>query len=104
MEVREQREVTELKVITIAVKCDVCEKINKESDIPSEWHGFNHHHNEWGNDSIDSYEYHDVCSPKCYWIKFKECVDDLDGYSDAKVDNFEIQFARLLIENTLTND
>lgn len=97
MEIRETKEVTETKSVVVAHKCDVCGKINNGKNIPDEWHSFNHHHNEWGNDSIDSYEYHEVCSPVCYWTKFKECVKDLEGYSDAKVDDFEIQFARRLV-------
>lgn len=99
MEMKEIKEVTEVKMVTIGRKCDVCGTIHEGRDLPDEWHSFNHHHNEWGNDSVDSYEYHEVCSPKCYWEKFKYCVKDLTGYTNAKIDDFEIQFARLLLEN-----
>lgn len=99
MKITEKRTVTEFKNVTIGRKCDVCRKTHEGDEFPDEWHSFSHHHNEWGNDSCDSYEYHEVCSPKCYWDKFKECVEDLSGRSNAKVDEFEIQFARLLLEN-----
>jgi hypothetical protein len=99
MEIKEKKQVTEFKEVTIGRKCDVCGKIHEGKYTPDEWHTFNHHHNEWGSYSYDSYEYHEVCSPECYWIKFKECVEDLKGYSNAKVDEFEIQFARMLLEN-----
>jgi len=99
MEIKVKKEVTEFKEVVIARKCDVCGKTHEGKYTPDEWHTFNHHHNEWANDSIDSYKYHEVCSPQCYWTKFKECVEDLKGRSSAKVDEFEIQFARLLLEN-----
>ena len=51
-------------------KCDVCGK-----DIPpttgyflneaTPYYRITIHHNDWGNDSIDSYEYKDACSPEC---------------------------------------
>ena len=97
MKVVETKQVTETKMVTVARKCDVCGKVHKGKRTPNEWHAFNHHHNEWRNDSVDSYEYHEVCSPECYVVKFKECVKDLEGRTNAKVDDFEIQFARKLV-------
>jgi len=99
MEVKERKEVTEVKMVTIARKCDVCGKIHKGKYTPDEWHTFSHSHNEWGNDSVDSIEHHEVCSPKCYLVKFKECIKDLSGRNSAEIDSFDIKFARLLIEN-----
>lgn len=100
MGITEKRNVTEFKTVTIGRKCDVCGKTHEGAYTPDEWHTFSHHHNEWGNDSIESLENHEVCSPECYWTKFKECVLDLKGYSSAKVDEFEIQFARRLVNLT----
>jgi hypothetical protein len=97
MEIKENKEVTEIRSVIIARKCDVCGKVHEGEHTPDEWHSFNHHHQEWGNDSYDSCEYHEVCSPECYWVKFKECVLDLKGRNNAKVDEFEIQFARRLV-------
>ncbi len=101
MEIKEKKIIKEFKEVTVAIKCDACGKIYKGKDTPDEWHTFNQHHNEWGNDSCDSYKRYEVCSAECYWSKFKECIADLKGYSNAKIDNFEIQFARLLIKNEL---
>lgn len=98
MEVNEIKQVTETKSVTVARKCDVCGNIHKGKYTPNEWHTFSHNHNEWGNDSCDSYEYHEVCSPECYLTKFKECIEDLKGRKSAKIDDFEIDFARKLIE------
>lgn len=82
--------------VTVHVKCDVCNKTHDGNNIPKEWHGFSIHHNHWGNDSQDSYEYFDVCSPECYKSKFKECVEAFDGFTDGEIDGFEIQFATIL--------
>lgn len=99
MEIKEKQTVTETKEITIGYKCDVCGKESHGKYFPDDWHSFSHNHNEWGDDSVDSYEYHLVCSAECYSVKLNECVIDLEGRRDAKVDEMEIQFARKL--NTL---
>lgn len=54
----------------VSKKCDVCGK-----DIPptksyfigeaTPYYRITTHHNDWGNDSIESYEYKDACSPEC---------------------------------------
>ena len=98
MKVEEKKQVTEIKTVTVARKCDVCGKVHEGKYAPNEWHEFDHHHNEWGNDSIDSYEYHEVCSPKCYFVRLKHCIDDLEGYTSAEVDGFDIRFARRLVD------
>ena len=54
MKIKEKKTVTEFKEITVSLKCDVCGKIHEGEELPDEWHSFNHHHNEWGNDSVDS--------------------------------------------------
>jgi hypothetical protein len=100
MELKEEKKVTEVKSVIVGHKCDFCGTIHEGKELPNEWHSFSHHHNQWGNDSVDTYKYHEVCSPKCYWIKFKECVEDLKEYENAKVDEFEIQFARRLVNLT----
>ena len=96
MRVKEKKLVTECREVTLSVKCDVCGKMHQGSDLPDEWHSFSHHHNHWGNDSYESYEYHDVCSPECYWKRFSYCIAELDGCDDAEVDGFQIQFGRVL--------
>ena len=98
MKIEKRLEVTEVKMVTIGRKCDVCEKVSDEKYTPDDWHSFSHNHNEWGNDSVDSYEYHEVCSPECYVIKLKECVEELADYENARVGDFEIQFARRFVD------
>lgn len=85
------------KSVTISIKCDVCGKIHIGDSLPNNWHNVTNRHHHWGNDSIDSYESHDVCSVDCYKEKIKQIVLDYDGFTDAQIDDFEIQFARLLV-------
>lgn len=98
MKIQEQQIVTKNNLITVAIKCDVCGNIHKGEYFPDDWHQISIHHNHWGCNSSESYEYFDVCSPECYWIQIKECVAEYEGFTDAKIDNFEIEFARKLIK------
>ena len=98
MKIQEQQIVTENILATVAIKCDVCGNIHKDKYLPDDWHQISMHHNHWGNDSSESYEYFDVCSPDCYWKKIKECVSEYEGFTDAKIDDFEIEFIRKLIK------
>ncbi len=63
-------EITETKIITeprkiscvVGVKCDMCGDIIQKGKV---YYHIITHHNDWGNDSIDSYEDFDLCSD-CY--------------------------------------
>jgi hypothetical protein len=95
----EKKEVTSKQEVTIGYKCDCCGKEINATQLPNEWHNFNSHHDEWGNDSIDSYEYYDVCSPKCYRDKMIQIVEgEYKNRKWATIDEKDIQFARLLVE------
>ena len=52
--------------------CDVCGKEIPPTAIPHrcgepihDYYEVTTHHNDWGNDSVDSYEHFDACSPGC---------------------------------------
>lgn len=95
----EIKKVTSKQEVTIGYKCDCCGKEIYETQLPREWHNFNSNHDEWGNDSVDSYEYYDVCSPKCYKDKIIEIVEgEYKNRKFATIDEKSIQFARLLVE------
>lgn len=67
------------KSVVVEKKCDVCFKtidpVNKNGSkhprqlIP--YFSITTHHNDWGNDSCDSYEEFDACCPECA-LKFTE--------------------------------
>jgi len=59
---REYKSVEKLVTIKVEeiVKCDFCGK-----EITGKFWQLTTHHNDWGNDSIDSYEHFDLCSREC---------------------------------------
>lgn len=55
----------------VGIMCDICGK-----EITGKFWQLTTHHHDWGNDSIDSYEYFDLCS--------RECINKaLDKYINA---------------------
>jgi hypothetical protein len=93
---REYQEVVKRELVTVSYICDCCGKTHESSDLPDDWHMFSGHHNSWGNDSCDSYEYYLACSPKCYCKLLSKAVQDFEGYTDAIIDEFRIEFAKRL--------
>lgn len=69
--------VTEKVLVKQTRYCDVCDKEIKNNK--SYWHLTTHE--DWGNDSIDSYEYFDICSENCMREKFEEYLKDSSYYS-----------------------
>lgn len=76
---RKEQTITQVTDVLIARKCDICGKIIEKVKHEC-WGGtgdlYNYflittHHNDWGNDSIESYEHYDACCPDCV-IKFTE--------------------------------
>ena len=53
------------------LKCDICGKIFTGPYLIA-----NIHHNDWGNDSIDSYEDYDLCSETCVSVMFQKYMVD----------------------------
>lgn len=68
--------VTEKVLVKETRYCDVCG--NEIASNDSYWE-LTTHHNDWGNDSIESYEYFDVCSQNCMRKKFEEYLKDSDN-------------------------
>lgn len=65
--------------------CDVC---RKKIETNSYWE-LTTHHNDWGNDSNESYEYFDVCSKECLRKKFEEYIEQSDN--DYNTMFFEVE-------------
>ncbi len=63
--------VTENVKVGETMVCDVC---GKEIPHRTGYWRLTTHHNDWGNDSIDSYENMDICSPECLRKKFDEYI------------------------------
>ena len=76
----------------VGKKCDVCGK-----DIPPtvtsrkcyDYYEVTTHHNDWGNDSVDSYDYFDACSPDCAHKLWEEYIRNSAGTRNTMC--FEIE-------------
>ena len=69
--------------VVVGKTCDVCSKdIPPTSrEFPRTMHPYyriSTHHNDWGNDSVDSYEYFHACSPACAMKFTEEYLKDFD--------------------------
>lgn len=93
---------TEMKTIVKEVKeavpvkriCDICGEIVDESN----WFRINTRHYDWGNDSVESLETRDACSPKCV-LKFTE-----EYVSDSYNSKFNTKEIEIEHRRSLGND
>ena len=82
-----EKEIKRIEEIEIGITCDMCKKeILNEEDYKSEfrtkmshYYKVTTHHHDWGNDSIDSYNYIDICSESCLFNFLKKYYDGKDG-------------------------
>ena len=75
--------------VRAAIKCDICGKIIADRTHGSDMY-FQVHmsHEDWGNDSVDSVEYFDVCSQGCLRPLIEKYLD----YSiDSNTYHLEVQ-------------
>lgn len=70
----------------VGKKCDVCGKEIPPTAVPHEYgepvydyYEVTTYHNDWGNDSIDSYESRDACSPDCASKLWEEYIHNSAG-------------------------
>lgn len=62
--------------------CDIC----KKTEITGHHWSVHTFHSDWGNDSIDSHEYFDVCSIECLQQKLDEYVKESNnGYNTQEI-------------------
>ena len=84
-EVKEKKTITTDVVIGQEIYCDECGRLifrkkNKQIVycIGDYWELTTGHH-DWGNDSIDSIEYFDLCSKECCTTRFKDYIQCCQG-------------------------
>lgn len=69
------------------IRCDRCKKKiypSKYRNKDSEYVNVHTWHNDWGNDSIDSHEYFDLCKD-CAKEFVAEYIDDLSGTEELEL-------------------
>jgi hypothetical protein len=98
MEIEATKKVS--KTITVDHKCDVCGKLAGSASMPNTWHDFSHSHGGWGNDSVDSFVYFEVCSVDCFIKQLEQSVKELSEYSeyDTEVSGMTYGFAKQLLK------
>ena len=79
--------VTEKVLVSEKRYCDVCKK-----EITDHHWRLSTHHSDWGNDSCDSFETFDICSPDCLREKFEEYV--YESNTDMNTMEFEVEHRR----------
>ena len=93
-----KEEIKQVKKIENGVICDVCnKKIREEEDYKSAYrtkmshfYEVTTHHNDWGNDSIDSYEYKDICSEECLITFLKKYFNGEDATLCCDIEEVKI--------------
>ena len=81
MEINEYRNVTTKQRVLIAIKCDVCGEY-----IVGDYWKLTTSHNDWGNDSVESCEFFQLCSHSCIRKKLKDYFDDCQSSSTQEFD------------------
>lgn len=93
-----KEEIKQLKEIENGIICDICKKtIREENDYKSEFrtkmshfYEVSTHHNDWGNDSIESYQYYDICSEECLFKFLKKYFDGQDATLCCEIEEIRI--------------
>lgn len=72
MKITERKKIVKevIENVIIGRKCDICKREITPNPLNFSSKEYNYflittHHNDWGNDSCDSYEEYDACSPEC---------------------------------------
>lgn len=97
MELREKKVIE--STVTVGCKCDGCGKESRDSKECEQWHDFSAGNCDYESD----WEYLHACSVKCFIQLLDEYLKRLDGYSTAKISEFELPFAKLLYDALLTS-
>ena len=99
-----RQEATRLEPRNVVVRttCDGCGQT--ADGAPEDWLHFSSSHNDWGNDSIESFEYHDACSARCFLAVIGRIVggyrSDYSTNPTLNVAGFNWQFLTGLLEAT----
>ena len=105
MKIEERKEIVKKTVESVIVgrKCDVCGSEITEfisGGLPRGQYNYfaiRTWHNDWGNDSVESHEYYDACSPECV-MKFAKLYIEGAYKNVTNTHNIEISHVRCLAD------
>lgn len=79
----EAKKILVIRECVVGKKCDICGKEIPPRVTPYrfgepvyDYYEVTTHHNDWGNDSVDSYKHFDACSPDCAYKLWEEYIRD----------------------------
>lgn len=92
------KEIKKKEETEIGIVCDICKKIiTDEKDYESSYrtrmshyYEVETHHNDWGNDSIDSYNDKDICSEECLFNFLKKYFNGEDATLCCNIEEVRI--------------
>ena len=107
-----KKKIEETRNILTSIVCDVCGR-----DIPAnKWTNgkpkyctekfmrVTTGHHDWGNDSIDSIETHQICSPECMDEFIKGFYENFTRNKESGTDYIEIESETVWIDTTGENN
>lgn len=77
--------------VTVGYRCDVCQKEEQPVWVDKNWVTLSICHGNWP----DAHEHFDVCSPACYIVQVRRCVED----KVYEIDEKPLAFMRALLEH-----
>lgn len=79
--------ITKKEKITEQIICDVCGKVIADANKPKiRYWELTTHHTDWGEDSVFSYEYFDLCSQDCIKTKLEEYIENCNRSDTLEFD------------------
>ena len=91
-DIYQEKRQTVIREVVVGKKCDVCFKdipptSRKFPRVSHPYFGITTHHSDWGNDSVDSFEYFHACSPACALKLATEYLnEDFDGHHSREIE------------------
>ena len=100
MRKKEVKEIIRTKNIIKEISCDQCSNVICDSDTSkdSKITFFTAHtfHNDWGNDSVDSHNYVDICGLECLLEYTKDYFKEAEGTESLEVKRVEEAIGHLI--------
>ena len=100
MRKKEVKEIIKKKNIIKEISCDQCSNVICDSDTNKDSaitfftaHTF---HNDWGNDSVDSHNYDDICGLECLLEYTKDYFKESNGTEGLEVERVEETIGNLI--------
>lgn len=110
-DVIDTKKIIVIRECVIGKKCDICGKEIPPTNVPHlygepihDYYKITTHHYDWGNDSIDSYEHFDACSPDCAYKLWEKYIRNSAGTRNTMCIEIEHNNCWTLSHKEVTED